>query len=452
MSPVSQSLAEKVRASVGVLVALTGVLAAAPLSAQDAPTDPPPTGMTAVAEERTEERTIERTEERTTVTTTAEHVSVAATPATTCIGAVNGSARASIVRVESGLAVGAGFLAIDATHVVTSRSLVADGHGVRVVDAEGNARSATVIVSAPDDDLALLELATALPAAALDVAGWEALDVGREVVVVSFALGDSRHGRSGRGEFEFSMTSGALNAIGERSIQIDAHPAVVGSPVIDCHGDVVGVARRGMMMLTGDDFTFGTGSNAVADLLSRADHPEAHGGRVRLSLGLGLSSVFEDLPTGLEPDWLMGGYLQLALTVNDAFVLAARGHYLQGGTEPSGSDVLRREARRFRIDAYAGWRQLVQFGPGMGFHFELGLGASASLLRDQNRRLLNDGMGLRFVDEISERWRVRPMVVVNVDFSFVQLSYQLELELEDRGRLDAGGGHAYHVFSIGARF
>lgn len=398
--------------------------------------------------ERPEERPEDHTVERTVVTTSA----ISSAAPSTCIGAVHDGARASIVRVESGLAVGAGFVAIDGTHVVTSRSIVAEGHGVRVVDIEGNARSATVIVTAPDDDLALLELASALPAAPLDVASWEALDVGREVVVVSFALGEPGRGRRSRGDFEFSLTSGALNAIGERSIQIDAHPAVVGSPIIDCHGDVVGVARRSMMMLTDASFTFGTGAGAVSDLLTRVDHPEAHGGRVRLFLGLGLSSVFEDLPAEREPDWLMGGYLQLGMTVNDAFVLAARGHFLQGGTEPSGSDVLRREARRFRIDAYAGWRQLVQFGPGMGFHFELGLGASASLLRDQSRRLLNDAMGLRFVDEISERWRVRPMIVVNVDFSFVQLSYQLELELEDRGRLDAGGGHAYHVFSLGARF
>jgi|GEM_PF-2372281 len=389
----------------------------------------------------------------TTTTTTAATTSAAVMPATasTCIGAVHDTARASIVRVESGLAVGAGFIAIDARHVVTSRSIVAEGHDVRVIDVEGNARSARVIVTAADDDLALLELSAALPAQPLDVAGWDALDVGREVVVVSFAMGDSRHGRHGRGDFEFSLTSGALNAISDRAVQIDAHPAVVGSPIIDCHGDVVGVARQSHMMLTGADFTFGTGSGAVADLLGRVDHPEASSGRVRLFMGLGLSSAFEDIGGG-APDWLMGGYLQLGLTAFDSFVLGARGHFLMAGAEPSGTDILRTEARRFRIDAYVGWRQLVSFGGGMGFHFELAAGASTSLLRDQDRRLSITPTGPQFIDTISERWRVRPLVMATIELGFIQIGYQLEFELEDRGRLDAGGGHAYHLFSLGARF
>lgn len=374
-----------------------------------------------------------------------------AEPPRTCIGAVHEAARASIVRVESGLAVGAGFLALDAAHVVTSRSIVADGHGVRVVDVEGNVRPARVIVTASDDDLALLELASPLPGTPLDLADPAALDVGREVVVPSLALGASRRGRDGRHDFEFSLTAGALNAIGERELQVDARPAIVGAPIVDCHGDVVGVARRSGWMMT-EDFTFGSSASAVADLTGRVGAPESHGGRVDLFLGIGLSAAFEDQPPEREPDLLGGAYLQLGVTALDAFVLAARGHFLSGGTEPSGSSVLRQEARRFRIDAYLGWRQLVQVGPGMGLHLELSIGASATLNRDQSRSLVSTAGGFAFVDAVTERWRVRPLVMATIELGMVQLGYQVELELEDRGRLDAGGGHLYHLMSLGARF
>lgn len=411
---------------------------AAPASAQEAPAETTPTPA------ETPTPTVE-----TPVVTSAAATPPPVSPRT-CVGMVHAEVRPSIVRVESGLAVGAGFLAIDASHVVTSRSIIADGHGVRVVDVEGNARSARVIVTAPDDDLALLELASALPGHPLEVADWAALDVGREVVVPSFALGGPRRGRDGRHDFEFSLTSGALNAIGDREIQVDARPAIVGAPIVDCHGDVVGVARRSWMMMT-DDFTFGSGAGAVADLLTRVGAPESHGGRVDLFMGLGLSAAFEDQPADREPDLLAGAYLQLGVTVFDAFVVGARGHFLMGGTEPSGTTVLRREGRRFRIDAYVGWRQLVQFGPGMGFHFELALGASATLNRDQSRELVTVP-GFAFVDIVSERWRVRPLAMATVELGFVQIGYQIELELEDRGRLDAGGGHLYHLFSLGARF
>jgi hypothetical protein len=442
---------ERRHACLVLMLALISAPAAAQDTTDGGTADQPPEVIEEVTVTTTSDTTTETTRAATPRVTSATVTTVAGPTASTCIGAVHDAARASIVRVESGLAVGAGFVAIDPSHVVTSRSIVAEGHDVRVIDVEGNARSARVIVTAGDDDLALLELSAALPAQPLDVAGWDALDVGREVVVVSFAMGGGRHGRHGRGDFEFSLTSGALNAIGDRAVQIDAHPAVVGSPIIDCHGDVVGLARQSHMMLTGADFTFGTGSGAIADLLGRVDHPEASSGRVRLFMGLGLSGAYEDIGGG-APDWLMGGYLQLGLTAFDSFVLGARGHFLMAGAEPSGTDILRSEARRFRIDAYVGWRQLVSFGGGMGFHFELAAGASASLLRDQDRRLSITPTGPQFIDTISERWRVRPLLMATIELGFFQIGYQIELELEDRGRIDDGGGHAYHLFSLGARF
>jgi hypothetical protein len=88
----------------------------------------------------------------------------------------------------------------------------------------------------------------------------------------------------------------------------------------------------------------------------------------------------------------------------------------------------------------------------MGLHLELSIGASATLNRDQSRSLVSTAGGFAFVDAVTERWRVRPLVMATIELGMVQLGYQVELELEDRGRLDAGGGHLYHLMSLGARF
>jgi hypothetical protein len=214
--------------------------------------------------------------------------------------------------------------------------------------------------------------------------------------------------------------------------------------MVGCDGRVVGVVST--RWLDDGAFTMGAGAGAVADLVGRADRPEGHQGRVRFVLQGGLSGAFEDQPPEREPDMLYGGYLGLGLTVFDAFTIAARAHLMTGSAEPVGTADLRRSTDRTRIDAYLAWRQLLVFGPGMGFHFELGLGGSATHIRDSARRLEIDEMGPRFVDVTSERWRFRPMAILNIQLGFVTIGYALEIELEDRR------GHAYHLATLGLTF
>ena len=139
-----------------------------------------------------------------------------------CAETANDRASASVVRVESGTAVGSGFVVMDATHVVTAFRTVRDGHGVRVVDHQGNPRNARVVATAPDDDLALLVLASPLAAAPLDLAEPEALHVGMRVVAIGhpYVRGRDRLalGLRGEGLFSQSLSEGVVSALGPRAL------------------------------------------------------------------------------------------------------------------------------------------------------------------------------------------------------------------------------------------
>lgn len=360
-----------------------------------------------------------------------------------CAQTVYSSARASVVRVESGTRVGSGFLAVDSSHVITSFRLVRDGHGVRVVDPEGNARNATVMNTAADDDLAMLELTSPLPSAPLAIANWESVHVGMPVVALAHSLVMSRRrlmgGPQTQGLFDWAIAAGVVSAVGDRAIQTDIElsDGSSGGPILDCAGRVV--ATVSIAFAGPDEAIFlGSGVPALTDLASRSANPEGYGGRVALFFGLGLSGAFED------PGWLYGGYLQLGMTAFDAFVLSGRFHYVMNTEQPTGSATLTTEADRIRGDVYAAWRQLVTLGPGMGFHFELGLGASVSRVHFSSREATIVMGAVRIDPHEQDRLAIRPMAVLNVQLGPIVLSYSAEW--------DPSFMRVMHMMDLGFRF
>lgn len=432
------------------LVALVASLAFAPAAlAQEAPVEAAPSAPAISAPAASVEPAVSEAT-----------VSVAPTPvppaeADLCAETAHDRASASVVRVESGTSVGSGFLVLDASHVVTSFRTVRDGHGVRVVDHAGNARGARVVVTAPDDDLALLALATPLSAEPLPVADVDGLRVGMRIVAIGHPYLRGRDqialGLRGEGLFEQTLSEGVVSALGPRSLSTDARLASgsVGGPIVDCEGEVAGavsVARVGMM----EQVFLGASAVAIADLVSRAQHEEGYSGRIGPYFGIGIAAAFED------PGWPLGLYAMVGLNVLDSFVLAGRIHYLQrDDSPPSAEGVLSTSDQRYRGDAFVAWRQLVTFGPGAGFHFELGAGASVTSLHRRTRTAtIDDSTGtavLRTSDAEVQRWAVRPMLVLNVDVGPLMIGYTVELDVQSRSGL-SDLLRIQHVFDLGARF
>jgi len=113
------------------------------------------------------------------------------------------------------------------------------------------------------------------------------------------------------------------------------------------------------------------------------------------------------------------------------------------GDTPDGTGTLSSSTDRLRGDAYAGWRQLVNVGPGMGFHFELGLGASVSSVHDSARVATIDMGALHIGHTDHQLWAVRPMAILNLQFGWFQISYTAEW--------DPIRQNVMHLFDLGVR-
>lgn len=370
--------------------------------------------------------------------------------ALSCAEHAHAHATESVVRVQSGTAVGSGFVVLDASHVITSFQTIRDGHDIRVVDHEGNTRSARVIVTAPDDDLALLLLATPLAAEPLTTADASA-HVGLHVIALGHPWLRSRDrislGLRGEGLFEQTLSEGVVSAVGPRALQTDVQLAEgsAGGPLVDCEGRVVGAISIATLGMEQPIFVAAS-ALAIDDLISRAAHEEGYGGRITPYFGLGLAAANED------PGMPVGLYGLVGINVFDSFVLAGRFHFLMQEDSPSGTEVLSVGQRRFRGDAYVGWRQLITLAPGTGFHFELGAGASVTSLHSRTRSGTIDNTGampvLRITDVELQRWAVRPMLVLNVDMGPFMIGYTIELDIDT----SASRYHVQHVLDFGARF
>lgn len=363
----------------------------------------------------------------------------------TCSAQAHVRTAASVVRVQSGGRVGAGALIGDSAHVVTPLRIVEQGHGVEVIDAQGNRRRGHIVLTADSDGIAMLELDAALPGPPLSLAAWDAVRVGTPVALIGTPSQDVPRGvpDSLRGTLPWAVSEGVVSGRGERAIQTDARVGTtLGSPIVTCTGELVALLGTPHEIFGGGPIVHTMPAvPAVADLVSRLDRPEGYGGRWNLTGGLALAGAYED------PGWLWGVSLHLGLVGLDTFVLGARFSYLFQNDAPAGSDVLSVHGDRFRGDAFVGWRQILAFGR-FAMHFELALGASVTSVRTETRRAeIVDDMGtpvLRWRDEEAQFWSVRPMAVLNLMHGPMLISYTLEVDIDRE--------HVVHVFMVGARF
>jgi hypothetical protein len=351
--------------------------------------------------------------------------------APSCAERAHDRSSASVVRVASGDRAGVGVVVVDSRHVVTALFIVRDGRSVDVTDGAGNAREARIVLTADDDGLALLELDTALPGAPLAVAPWEDVQVGRRVVALGVPAPGTR--------FPWTASEGIVSARGEREVQTDARITEgPGSPLLDCEGRVVALARPSRMRGEVEGMP---AVPAIADIASRADHDEGYGGRWDLTGGLTLAGAYED------PAWLWGIGVTLGIIALDRIFLIGRFHYMGSSEDPTGTNVLSLSRTRIRGDAYAGWRQIVRHGES-AWYFELGLGASVTWVHQTSRSadIVDPGTGpvIEWTDTETEAWSVRPMAVASILRGPLIISYTFEVDIDRE--------HVVHLFDLGVRF
>lgn len=145
-----------------------------------------------------------------------------------------------LIETPFGPASGSGFFISDAGYVVTNNHVVEDGRAFTVVYARGGETPATLVGTAPDFDLAVLQVEGAVPAT---VAWGDSgdLQLGSHVIAIGSALGSFRN----------TVTSGVLSGFNRELgagqlrglLQTDAavNRGNSGGPLLNLAGEVIGV-------------------------------------------------------------------------------------------------------------------------------------------------------------------------------------------------------------------
>jgi len=296
--------------------------------------------------------------------------------------------RSSVVRIQCGGGVGAGFVFHTSAYVATALHVVSTGRAIEVRPHGLPARAARVVAVDAEHDLAILALDEPM-------IGVEPLNVHApfepEVGDVAYALGhpfapqvlmDPRLD----GLLDWSLSAGVVSGVTDNLIQVDAsvNPGNSGGPVVDAHGRLLGVVSFEIRQSDGPGFAIA--APRLSDLVARIDEDLGYRGAWVGNVGFGWGVLMQGegeiggLVTTLE------GVAWDRVALHVAFAdLATVG--LGDGTFPR----TEHESRSFEFGV--GWRSLLLAGDLTPLYFQVGGGATYAVEQESTSRRFT-----RFVD------------------------------------------------------
>lgn len=273
-------------------------------------------------------------------------------------GSVYPQVRPAVVRiVASNAETGTGFFFEDTCHIATALHVVDAGRGLRIVLANGAVLAGEVVAVDSQHDLALLATSPCAPGvvplrvAAPPAIGEPVMAVGNPFVGPRDAPGPFH------GLLAWSATTGIVSQRNDNYVQSDAatNPGNSGGPLVDCHGDVVGIVDQGGAPGIG----FSVASAWLTPLVEKATtSPRRYHGGIRFTASLGLQ--FDIRST----DALQGFRLSDALVFYDRFFGGIHLFYLPWGGPNGTEGVVQNPSfstgfSRLGIDASLGPRFLL---------------------------------------------------------------------------------------------
>jgi hypothetical protein len=340
----------------------------------------------------------------------------------------------SVVRIESSNAeFGTGFFFGDACHVATALHVVGSGRRLRLALADGRVLAGQVVGTDSAHDLALLAVIPCTPDAA-PLRAASPPEVGSPVMAVGnpFAMFQTSQGPM-RGLLEWSASTGIVSARSEDFVQTDAavNPGNSGGPLLDCHGDLVGIADR--LLAPGVGFAVSSGR-----LVPLAEHalsiPVAYAGDIRLTASIGLQFDIR------SSDSYQGLSLSDAIIIHDRWMLGLRIGWLPwGGPDSAGGTTLNPRfvdsASRVVIDGVFGPRFLLfPFSPAvMYLQIAAGGGYATETMSLTELGLAPGGSGITSTSSNGHASRWEPLGMIGLfvgSKGSLELSYSLRVDVE----------------------
>ncbi len=351
------------------------------------------------------------------------------------------NATPSLVHVQTPGATGTGFVVSDRHHVVTPLHVVNAARPVRVRVHGGAFVSARIVAVDPDADLALLRttdsLAEPLRLHGPPAEGSAILSIGPALVSVADEHDTDEHDN-------WAVTQGVLSAIGSERLQL-ALSGVLGGPIIDQEGRVVGIAtsREGQT-------TFASLAEAIDDLIDAEPTQTAYRGRWRPLLEVqGTVQVEDGQAFG-------GATLGMGALARDRFGIVGRVGMLAMSSQTQGT-ITARSTSRLTLALEAQYRlQIPSVSFPLHLVFGVGLWSAFEMTSETTERYSFPG-GCDPTAEIcdadrfttvtsSTRWLARPALRLGINVGdAVSLSYGVQIDVR-RPRNTA------HTFNLGFSF
>jgi len=150
----------------------------------------------------------------------------------------------SVVLIDTETGTGSGFFFYGPGYVATALHVVDDAETIIVNTMDGRRYLGSVVAYSRDYDVALVELAGAVPGARILPPARGAVEIGEIVAVIGHPFsGLEQSMPQFRGLLNWSLTQGIVGAVSGSWIQTDAaiNPGNSGGPVLNARGEVIGV-------------------------------------------------------------------------------------------------------------------------------------------------------------------------------------------------------------------
>jgi S1-C subfamily serine protease len=354
--------------------------------------------------------------------------------------AVYARAKPSVVRIAvSSAEGGTGFFFADACHIATALHVVDNGRPVRIALDDGSTLPAEVVATDSEHDLAVLRIATCpkdvapLRTASTVATGAPVMVLGHPFVATLEPTGEHDIPGLFHGLLAWSASTGVVSTQSDLYVQTDAtmSPGNSGGPLLDCHGDVVGVVDRTMAPGVG----FAVARAWLDALAQRAlSAPTAYGGRTRFTASLAAQIELR------SSDGYQGFSIGEGVVIHDRWLAALRIAFLPwGGPNASTGTVTNPTystgASRFGIHALFGPRFLLF--PFSSFVTYLQVAAGGGMAGDQvtltQLSLAPGGGAIQSTTSTSHETRWEPLVMIGLfagSNGNVELSYTYRVDVE----------------------
>lgn len=355
---------------------------------------------------------------------------IAPPPARAWLKAVYEQVADSVVLIETEFGSGSGFFFDSPRLIATALHVVDDADTIVVQTSDGRRQAGRVVAYSRKYDVALVELAHAVPGVRVlePLAGF--VEIGQPVVVIGHPFSGLEYQvHELRGLLNWSLTQGVVSAVSGSWLQTDAaiNPGNSGGPVVNERGQVLGIVSSTLSQAQG--ISLATRVGRLAELVPQigTQSPPRHRW---LFDGMELGFVVQG-----ASDIIEGVALGAGMRLLKHFPVRLRLGLLAGSVQPSRADVVATRLVRGVAELNAGYAislGSVQLSPYLGGALYYDHQRDSSLRIDSDAACTTPPclVNGKVVNSSQARLRLLPMAGASLDFGSLRLDYAYQLAIE----------------------